>query len=72
MRSKRKENPLLKLKGRVDDKASRKNVLLRTIKETDLEKIWELAFKEDKPEWKKWDAPYYPHQSMSFEEFSTL
>ena len=24
-----------------------------------LYKIWELGFKEDSPEWKKWDGPYF-------------
>lgn len=42
---------------------------IRPIKEQDLTKLWELIYKEDQPEWKKWDAPYFPHHSMSYEEF---
>lgn len=44
-------------------------VTIRSIKHTDLERLWELCFKENQPEWKKWDAPYYPHQSMTYEAF---
>src|SRR5690625_1321481 len=42
---------------------------IRPIKEHDLFRLWELIYKEDAPEWKKWDAPYFPHQSMSYEKF---
>lgn len=42
---------------------------IRPIKKNDLHKIWELVYKEEAPEWKKWDAPYYPHFSMTYEEF---
>jgi len=44
-------------------------VTIRPIKEEDLFRLWELSFKEDKPEWKKWDAPYYDHKSKTYEEF---
>lgn len=44
-------------------------VTIRQIKEEDLPKLWQLIYKEDSPEWKKWDAPYFPHQSMPFEKF---
>ena len=42
---------------------------IRPIVEEDLFRLWELIYKDDKPEWKKWDAPYYPHQSKPYEEF---
>ncbi|MEO4053203.1 GNAT family protein [Solibacillus sp. CAU 1738] len=42
---------------------------IRPINENDLLRLWELIYKDEQPEWKKWDAPYYPHQSMHFEEF---
>ena len=42
---------------------------LRPIKEDDLFRLWELIYKDEQPEWKKWDAPYYPHQTKSYEEF---
>ena len=48
---------------------SDKELLIRPIEERDLFRLWELIYKEDAPEWKKWDAPYFPHQSMPFEQF---
>lgn len=44
-------------------------VVLRPIVEADLKGIWEMTFKQAAPEWKKWDAPYFPHTSMSYEAF---
>ncbi|UOE95203.1 GNAT family protein [Alkalihalobacillus sp. LMS39] len=44
-------------------------LVIRPIMEQDLSKLWELIYKEDKPEWKKWDAPYFPHKSIPFETF---
>jgi RimJ/RimL family protein N-acetyltransferase len=48
---------------------SDKELTIRPIIEEDLFRLWELIYKDEKPEWKKWDAPYYPHQSKSYEEF---
>ncbi len=45
------------------------DLTIRPIKESDLERLWVLIYKDEQPEWKKWDAPYYPHHTMSFEEF---
>lgn len=42
---------------------------VRPIAEQDLFRLWELVFKEDSPEWKKWDAPYFPHESKTYEAF---
>lgn len=42
---------------------------IRSIVEEDLPKIWELVYKKEAPEWKKWDAPYYPHTSKSWDDF---
>jgi RimJ/RimL family protein N-acetyltransferase len=42
---------------------------IRPITDDDLSKLWELIFKEESPEWKKWDAPYYEHKALPFEEF---
>ncbi|PEJ57173.1 GNAT family N-acetyltransferase [Bacillus sp. AFS002410] len=44
---------------------------IRPINEEDLYTLWTLTFKEKAPEWKKWDAPYYEHKSMTFEEYLT-
>lgn len=45
------------------------DVTIRPITEQDLQRMWELSFKEENPEWKKWDAPYYEHQTMPYEKF---
>ncbi len=45
------------------------DLLIRPIKEDDLPRLWELIYKDDAPEWKKWDAPYFPHKAMSYEGF---
>ena len=45
------------------------SVTLRKIKKEDLEVIWQMGCREANPEWKKWDAPYFPHEVMSFEQF---
>ena len=42
---------------------------IRPIEEKDLFNIWEFVYTEEAPEWKKWDAPYYPHTSKTYEEF---
>ncbi|MED1206038.1 GNAT family N-acetyltransferase [Heyndrickxia acidicola] len=42
---------------------------IRPIRMEDAKRLWELSYKEEAPEWKKWDAPYFPHKSMPFEEF---
>lgn len=46
-----------------------KELMIRPIEEQDLVRLWELIYKEEAPEWKKWDAPYFPHQAISFEKF---
>ncbi|WP_456278682.1 GNAT family N-acetyltransferase [Bacillus sp. AK128] len=46
-----------------------KELAIRPVEEKDLPKLWELIYKEDAPEWKKWDAPYFPHESIPFEKF---
>ncbi|MER1957954.1 MAG: GNAT family protein [Solibacillus sp.] len=42
---------------------------IRPILENDLERLWELIYKDEQPEWKKWDAPYYPHKAMPYDQF---
>lgn len=42
---------------------------IRPVKEEDLHTLWELLYKEETPEWKKWDAPYYEHKAISYEEY---
>ena len=45
----------------------RDRVTIRTIEESDIKTLWNLVFKEENPEWKKWDAPYFP---FSMQEYS--
>lgn len=42
---------------------------IRPIVEADLFRLWELIYKEEQPEWKQWDAPYFPHQAMTYDDF---
>ena len=44
-------------------------LVIRPIGEEDLYSLWELIYKEENPEWKKWDAPYFEHQSLSYKEY---
>jgi RimJ/RimL family protein N-acetyltransferase len=48
---------------------TQQQVMIRPIEKADLPRLWELIYKEEQPEWKKWDAPYYPHTSKTYEEF---
>lgn len=45
-------------------------LIIRPIVEADLYPLWELTFKEDSPEWKKWDAPYFEHKSLPYKDYS--
>ncbi|WP_040224880.1 GNAT family N-acetyltransferase [Bhargavaea cecembensis] len=42
---------------------------IRPVHEEDLRRLWELSFRDKDPEWKRWDAPYYPHSTMTWEAF---
>jgi hypothetical protein len=42
-------------------------VHLRPFYEEDLCDLWEMSAKEENPEWKKWDAPYYPYSPKTFQ-----
>lgn len=42
---------------------------IRPIHEDDLFSLWTLMYKESSPEWKKWDAPYFEHKAVSFEDY---
>ncbi|WP_238652887.1 GNAT family N-acetyltransferase [Paenibacillus piscarius] len=44
-------------------------LIIRPIAETDIRRLWELVYKEEAPEWKKWDAPYFEHKRISWEEY---
>lgn len=44
-------------------------LVLRIVEQDDLSKLYELIYSEDDPEWKQWDAPYYPLERESYERF---
>lgn len=46
-----------------------KQISIRPITAEDLPRLWALIYKDENPEWKKWDAPYFPHKSISYEQF---
>lgn len=46
-----------------------KEVIIRPIQPEDLPRLWELMCKDEAPEWKKWDAPYYEYKAVPFDEF---
>ncbi|CAM3583514.1 MULTISPECIES: GNAT family N-acetyltransferase [Saccharibacillus] len=48
---------------------SDQELTLRPVEERDSFRLWELIYKDEQPEWKKWDAPYYPHEPMAYEKF---
>lgn len=45
---------------------------LRPVEAADLPRLWELIYKDEQPEWKKWDAPYYPHKAKTYDDFLLL
>ncbi|NPC94342.1 GNAT family N-acetyltransferase [Bacillus sp. WMMC1349] len=46
-----------------------KDLHMRPLHKEDLQTYWELVYKQPHPEWKKWDAPYYPHEILSYNDF---
>ncbi|MDP9698581.1 RimJ/RimL family protein N-acetyltransferase [Paenibacillus intestini] len=44
-------------------------LVLRIVEQDDLTELYELIYKDDNPEWKKWDAPYYPLEHEPYERF---
>jgi RimJ/RimL family protein N-acetyltransferase len=46
-----------------------KRVTLRQIEENDLNALWNYIHNEASPQWKKWDAPYFEHKRVPFEEY---
>ncbi|OPA73744.1 GNAT family N-acetyltransferase [Paenibacillus selenitireducens] len=46
-------------------------VTIRSISPSDYPILYNLIYGEEEPEWKKWDAPYFPLDRISLEEYST-
>lgn len=42
---------------------------LKPIEDTDLAQLWQLIYGEENPEWKNWDAPYFPLVKKNLEEY---
>ena len=38
---------------------SKSELVIRPVTIEDLPSLWQLAYKDESPEWKKWDAPYF-------------
>lgn len=49
-----------------------KEITIRPIEQGDLPRLWELIYKDENPEWKQWDAPYFAHYTKSWEEFTEM
>lgn len=44
-------------------------ITIKPFENDDLPVLWELAYGEENPEWKKWDAPYFPLKKREKEEY---
>lgn len=44
-------------------------ITIRPIVEKEITRLWELSAKEASPEWKKWDAPYFPYEPKTLAQF---
>ncbi|MCS0674408.1 GNAT family N-acetyltransferase [Cytobacillus firmus] len=44
-------------------------VKIRPIQEEDLPILWDYIYGTDNPEWKRWDAPYFPLEHKDFETY---
>jgi RimJ/RimL family protein N-acetyltransferase len=53
---------LVRLTGRL--------VTIRTIEDHDIPILWKFIHDTKDPEWKKWDAPYFPLEHKTLEEFT--
>jgi len=44
-------------------------VILKSIEDEDIPVLWELIYGTENPEWKKWDAPYFPLKKKTLGEY---
>ena len=44
-------------------------LVIRPIEVRDLDRLWELMYKDEAPEFKKWDAPYFEHRAQTYEVY---
>lgn len=50
-------------------KLTGKKVTLRPIEPGDYPTLYEYIYGVEHPEWKKWDAPYFPHKTIPYDQF---
>ncbi|WP_051343791.1 GNAT family N-acetyltransferase [Alicyclobacillus herbarius] len=44
-------------------------ITIRSIEDRDYVTLWQYIYGEPTPEWKKWDAPYFPLEYQDFDSF---
>jgi RimJ/RimL family protein N-acetyltransferase len=44
-------------------------IYLKPLVNDDAKRLWYLMFNEQNPQWKKWDAPYFPLEYVALEKF---
>ncbi|WP_338083247.1 hypothetical protein [Exiguobacterium chiriqhucha] len=44
-------------------------LVIRPIESRDLDRLWELMYKDEAPEFKKWHAPYFEHRAQTYEVY---
>ncbi|TCZ80242.1 N-acetyltransferase [Paenibacillus albiflavus] len=46
-------------------------ITLRSIQEADLPTLWNLIYGDPNPEWKLWDAPYFPLEREEYADYAS-
>ena len=44
--------------------------MLKSIKQEDIKELWYLIFDKRNQQWKKWDAPYFPLEYITLEQYA--
>ncbi|MBU2514087.1 GNAT family N-acetyltransferase [bacterium] len=44
-------------------------VNLKSLSEIEIPLLWEMIYGQESPEWKRWDAPYFPLERKTLEEY---
>ncbi|WP_047981820.1 GNAT family N-acetyltransferase [Ornithinibacillus contaminans] len=44
-------------------------IALKPIEEKDIVTLWNYIYGEENPEWKQWDAPYFPLEKVTLEDY---
>jgi RimJ/RimL family protein N-acetyltransferase len=47
-------------------------ISLKPVDVEDIVTLWNLIYGEEKPEFKKWDAPYFPWKRVGFEAYESI